>query len=351
GLAAAAVLLALQVLLTVPGAGRFPDVFASVLRHSRWQVDAALTFALQLLLTAAFAAGQQLDFLPGLSEADINLPLAGLTALAVLTGMVLAVRHGAVGEWAPVAALSLAILLADALGAWTLTVLLLAGAVFWLVRSLPAAEPLRLHFVLAGRLALTVAAPTLTAAFVTDDDSRFPAAILALCLALVLQQLVTAVLIRRQKRALAPQLSLALFTASGVGTMTLLTLVDHVRVMPQPATLPPADHYGGISMGVQLAAALAVGLTLFADYGKNGPWRPTVAETVPLGVSLAAVPLAFDAISLPIGNAALMLVAGYLAVTAVRARGTFLPGTLFATLGAAPRRVPMQRRCYWWLCR
>lgn len=352
GLAAAAVLLALQVLLTVPVAGRLPAVFASVLRHRRWQVDAALTFALQLLLTAAFAVGQQLDFLPGLSGADLNLPLAGLVVLALLTGEVLAVRHRAVAEWAPVAALCLAILLADALGAWTLTLLLVAGAAFWLVRSMPATEPLRLHFVLAARLALTVAAPALTAAVVADVDSRFPAAILALCLALVLQQLVTAMLIRRQKRALAAQLSLALFTASGVGTMTLLTLVDHISVLPQPAFLPPAEHYGAIAIGVQLVAALAVGLMLFPVYGKNEQWRPTVAEAVPLSVATAAVPLAFEAVSLQMGNAALMLVAGYLAVTAVRTKRAFSSRTPIARIpGAATHGVPERQRYYWWLCR
>ncbi|MDQ4047539.1 MAG: hypothetical protein M3127_09285, partial [Actinomycetota bacterium] len=351
GLAAAAVLLALQVLLTVPAAGRLPAVLASVLRHSRWQLDAALTFALQLLMTAAFAVGQQLDFLPGLSEA-INMPLAGLTVLALLTGMVLAVRHGAAAEWGPVAALCLAILLADALGAWMLTGLLVAGAVFWLARSMPATEPLRLHFVLAGRLALTVAAPTLTAAAVGDVDSRFPAAVLVLCLALGLQQLVTAVQIRRQKRALAPQLSLALFAASGVGAMTLLALVGHIRVTPQPAFLPPAEHYGAIAIGVQLVAALAVGLMLFPTYGVNGQWHPTVAEAVPLGVSLAALALAFDALSLPIGNTLLMLVTGYLAVGAVRSRRVPYPGTgVTGTAAPGLPGMPMRQRCYWWLCR
>ena len=352
GLAAAAVLLAPQVLLTVPKEGQLPPVFASVLRHSRWQLDAGLTFALQLLLTAAFAVGQQLEFLPGLSGADVNLPLAGLTVLSLLTGMVLAMRHRAAAEWAPVAAVGLAILLADALGAWVVTMLLVAAAAFWLGRSQSASEPLRLHFVLAGRLALTAAAPTLMAAIVADVDSRFPAAVLALCLVLVLQQFVTAVLILRQKRALAPQLSLALFTASGVGTMTLLTLVDHVSVMPQPAFFPPAEHYGAIAIGVQLLAALAVGLMLFSAYGQNGTWRPTVAEAVPLGVALAAVPLAFDAISLPMGNAALMLVTGYLAVTAVRARRASSPRTpVAATPGAAIQSASMLQRCYWWLCR
>ncbi|WP_457974103.1 hypothetical protein [Arthrobacter sp. D1-17] len=352
GLAVAAVLLAFQVLLTFPGPGRLPAVFASVLRHSRWRLDVALTFALQLLMTAGFAMGHQLEVLPESSGAELNVPPGGLAVLALLTGMVLAVRHRAAAEWAPVAALCLGILLADALGAWMLTGLLVAGAVFWLARSMPATEPLRLHFVLAGRLALTVAAPTMTAAAVADDDSRFSAAVLVLCLALVVQQLVTAVQIRWQKRALAPQLSLALFAASGVGAMTILTLVDHIRATPQAAFLPPAEHYGAVAIGVQFVAALVVGLILFPVDGNNGQWRPTVGEAVPLGVSLAALPLAFDALSLPVGNTLLMFVTGYLAASAVRSKRVPVPGTpVWGITGPALPAVPMRQRCYWWLCR
>ena len=64
-------------------------------------------------------------------------------------------------------------LLADWLGAWQLTGLLLAGAAFWAVRSIPATERLRHHFILAARLTVTLAAPVLTAAVVGDaNDAR-----------------------------------------------------------------------------------------------------------------------------------------------------------------------------------
>lgn len=357
-LAAAAVLLAVQAVLTVPEPRRLPARLTGVLRHSRWQLDVAVTFALQLLLTAAFAVAEALEFFYEPSEAGEGLPLLGLTVLALLTGMVLAAGHRQVAEWAPIAALGLAVLLADPLGAWTLTGLLSAGAAYWILRSLPATEPLRLHFVLAARLALTVAAPVLTAAIVGPGEARFPAAALALCVALVLQQLATAVLVRRQVTALAPQVSLALFTAAGVGTMTVLALDQEERPLSPSAffsgpLFSATEDLGVIAVGAQLLASLAVGLMLFPRYGKVEPWRPTVGEAVPLAVSLAAVPLAFDTMSLPLGNAALLLATGYLAVTAFRTGRAPTPGEPTAERAARTTAdgAMLRRRCYWWFSR
>ncbi|MBT2521344.1 hypothetical protein J7E80_10195 [Arthrobacter sp. ISL-28] len=357
-LAAAAVLLAVQAVLTFMEANRLPALLAGILYHRRWRLDLAVTFGLQLSLTAAFAVAEALEFFYQPSEGDEGLPLLGLTVLALLTGMVLAARHRGAAEWAPVAALGLAILLADPLGAWSLTGLLIAGAAYWILRSLPAAEPLRLHFVLAARIALTLAAPVLTAAIVGQHDARFSAAAFALCIALVLQQLATAVLIRRQIPALAPQLSLALFTTAGAGTMTVLALDQDERAVSlstflSGTFLTAVEDLGFIAIGAQLLASLAVGLMLVPRYGNDGPWRPTVAEAVPLAVSLAAVPLAFDTLSLPLGNAALLLVTGYLAVTAVRAGTAPPPGE--PTAESAGRTssdgATLRRRCYWWFSR
>jgi hypothetical protein len=134
------------------GAGRIPSLLAGVLHHSRWRLDVLVTFALELLLTVAFAVAERLDLLSGQSEGAGGSPLWALALLALLTGTVLAARHRGAAEGAPVAALGMAMLLADWLGAWTLVGLLVAGAAFWAVRSLPATEPLRLHFVLAARI-------------------------------------------------------------------------------------------------------------------------------------------------------------------------------------------------------
>ena len=209
----------------------------------------------------------------------------------------------------------------------------MAGAIYWILRSLPAAAPLRLHFVLAARLALTLAAPVVTAAAVGDSDARFQSALLALCLVLVLQQLATAVLLRRGIRALAPQLSLGLFTAAGAGAMTMLALIEQESLL-----FPEVEHVGGIALGAQLVASLAVGVMLFPRQEDKGSWRLSIAEAVPLLVSAAAVPLAFETLTLPLGNAALALATGYLALTAARA-GKAAAGGGTPAVGRAGRRA------------
>lgn len=346
-LAAAAVLLAVQALaagLRADGLGRnpFQDLVTGVIRHSRWQADVLATFACQLLVTVAFAALEPWDPLLIPAGAADGWPLAALTGIALLTGMVLAARQHGVAEWAPAGALGMAILLAGPLGAWTLAGALVTGAAFWILRSLQGAAPLRLHFVLAARLALTLAAPVVTAAAVGDNDARFQSALLALCLVLVLQQLLTAVLLRRGIRALAPRLSLALFTAAGVGAMTMLALIEQESLL-----FPEAEHVGGIALGTQLVASLAVGVMLFPRQEDKGSWRLSIDETVPLLVSAAAVPLAFETLALPLGNAALTLATGYLALTAARAGNDAAGGgTQAVRTGGTPRG-----RCYWWLAR
>lgn len=350
-LAAAAVLLAIQALVSVVGneppdqertagrlgAWRLPSLLLGVLRHRRWRLDVLVTFALELLLTVAYAVAERLDFLAGPPVGADGSPLWALALLALLTGAVLAAKHRQAAEWAPVAALGMAILLADWLGAWTLVGLLVAGAAFWAVRSRPRTEPLRLHFVLAARITLTVAVPVLTAAVVGENDARFRAAALALCLVLVIQQLATAAMIRLHVPALTPQISLAVFTVAGVGTMAALVLGE-----PEPFLYPASEHFGGIAIGAQLMASLAAGLLLFRRYGEE-PWRPSIAEAVPLAVSLVAVPLAFGAVSLTLGNSALLTVTGYLAVTAVRAGRK---GSSIASAG-----TPTQGRYYSWFSR
>lgn len=328
-IAAAMVALSVQVLVAALGNGRLPALLAGVVHHGGWRLDALITFGLQLLLTVALALAQQ-DGFSGQIPLTGALPpwVAGLLALA--TGGVLAwtLRRGA--EWAPAAALVMCGLLADWLGAWQLTGLLLAGAAFWAFRSIPSAEPLRHHFVLASRVTVTLAAPVLTAAVVGEDNNaRSSYAVLALCLVLALQQLATAVLIRRGMRTLMPETSLAGFTSAGVVAMTVLAL-GHQESFPTPV----ADgHLAGTAVAAQLITSLAVGLMLFPRLEPGLPWRPSIAEAVPLAVAAVAVPLAFDAVSLGLGNAMLLLATAYIAATAARAS------------------LPVPRRWYWWLSR
>lgn len=329
-ISAAVVAVSVQVLVAALGTGRLPALLAGVVHHSRWRLDALLTFGLQLLLTAALALAQRQDAFSGEIPSTGALPLWVAALLALVSGGVLAWKLRGDAEWAPAAALVMCGFLADWLGAWQLTGLLLAGAAFWAVRSVPASEQLRHHFILAARVTVTLAAPVLTAAVVGDDnDARSSYAVLALCLVLALQQLATAVLIRAGKRSLMPQASLAGFTGAGVAAMTVLAL-GHQESFPTPA----ADVYlAGTAVAAQLITSLAVGLMLFPRREAGQPWRPSVAEAVPLSVAAVAVPLAFDDVSLGLGNAMLLLVTAYLVATATR----------------LSRPVP--RRRYWWLSR
>lgn len=351
-LAAAAVLLAAQALATVLLAGRlgrgpFQGTVTGVILHGRWQADLLATFGCQLLVTVVFAAAEPLDLLMGLAGAAEGWMLPALTWIALLTGMVLAAKQRGPAEWAPAGALGMAILLAGPLGAWTLAGLLAAGAVFWILRSLPPVAALRLHFILAARLAVSLAAPVVTAAVVGDSDARFQYAVLVLVVVLALQQLGTAALLRRRIRALAPQATLALFTAAGVGAMTVLALVEEESSM-----FPEAEHVGGIALGAQLLASLVVGMMLFTQQENTGGWRPSIPEAVPLFVSAAAVPLAFETLTLPLGNAALFATTGYLALTAARA-GKDAARTANRGAPAEPtvRGGSTRGRCYWWLAR
>lgn len=328
-IAAAMVALSVQVLVAALGNGRLPALLAGVVHHGGWRLDALITFGLQLLLTVALALAQQDSFSGQIPPTGALPPwVAGLLALATGGVLAWALRGGA--EWAPAAALVMCGLLADWLGAWQLTGLLLAGAAFWAVRSIPSAEPLRHHFVLASRVTVTLAAPVLTAAVVGEDNNaRSSYAVLALCLVLALQQLATAVLIRRGMRTLMPETSLAGFTGAGVVAMTVLAL-GHQESFPTPV----ADgHLAGTAVAAQLITSLAVGPMLFPRLEPGLPWRPSIAEAVPLAVAAVAVPLAFDAVSLGLGNAMLLLATAYIAATAARAS------------------LPLHRRWYSWLSR
>ncbi|TSE14893.1 hypothetical protein B1A87_002130 [Arthrobacter sp. KBS0703] len=329
-IAAAVVALSVQVLLAALAAGRLPARLAGLVHHRGWRLDTLITFGLQLLLTVVLALAQRQDDFFGHAPAAGSLPLWAPALLALATGGVLAWKLRGEAEWAPAAALVMGGLLADWLGAWQLTGLLLAGAAFWAVRALPAAEVLRHHFVLAARVTVTLAAPVLTAAVVGEDnDARSSYGVLALCLVLALQQLATAVLIRTRMRTLTPETSLACFTGAGVAAMTVLTL-GHQESFPTPIG---DGHLAGTAIAAQLVTSLAVGLLLFPRLEAGQPWRLSVAEAVPLAVAAVAAPLAFDAVSFGLGNAMLLLVTAYVAATAAR----------------TSRPVP--RRCYWWMSR
>ncbi|WP_248759574.1 hypothetical protein [Pseudarthrobacter sp. SSS035] len=295
----------------------------------RWQVDARATFALQLAATTAFSVqATAVGFFRAMDgygsvAAGTTVPLWVPVALSLATGMVLAPKGAGRAEWAPVAALVLAGTVSPSMGAWPLAGMLLAAAGFWAIRGVFAAGDFRGRLVLGSRLGLTCAVPVTVAAVMDDSPGRAEASVFALLLALVCQQLLTALLERAGVRTLAPEATLGVFGAGGA-----LVLVG----MPFIETSP--DHgLTAVCVTIQLAAAFVIGALVVPRPASEPDWVATVWEALPLGMSVVAATVAFQAVSQGAGNAALLLVVAYLLITGVR-----LP-------------LRQHRWAYWWFAR
>lgn len=306
------------------GAGKSPNAAGE-----RWHVDARATFALQLAATTAFSVQETaVGFFRAMDgygsvAADTTVPLWVPVALSLATGMVLAAKWAGRAEWAPVAALVLAGIISPSMGAWPLAGMLLAAAGFWAIRGVFAAGDFRGRLFLGSRLALTCAVPVTVAAVMDDGPGRAEASVFALLLALVCQQLLTALLERAGVRTLAPEATLGVFGAGGA-----LVLVG----MPFIETSP--DHgLTAVCVIIQLAAAFVIGALVVPRPATEPDWVATVWEALPLGMSAVAATVAFQAVSQGAGNAALLLVVAYLLITAVR-----LP-------------LRQHRWAYWWFAR
>ncbi|MDQ0633010.1 hypothetical protein QFZ40_000919 [Arthrobacter pascens] len=333
---AGAVLLAAQAVATALSNGTLRRWFPEVGRQpeaggthadagTRWRADALATFAAQLVVTAAFAAERAWteDHGEVLAASAGAVPVWVPVLLAVVAGLVLAAKLAGEAEWAPVAALTLAAALGDSMGAWPLAGMLLLGSAFWTVRGLLAEGRLRQRMFLAARVASTVAVPVTVAAVVGDGAGQTAAALFGLLVALVSQQLLTAVLQRSGVRMIAAQASLGGFAAASVASLISLPFLDST----------PGHGLTGLAVLIQLVAALAVGWLQAPRPGSGRDWHATVWEGLPLGVAAVAVPVAFGAVSQSSGNMALLLVAGY----------------LFAK--SASLKLSPHRWAYWWLGR
>ena len=310
-------LAALQSVLLASG----PNVVPAALLGSavRQRADALGTFGLQLLLTLLWGAA---TLFPAAVDPAGAVPAWVPLLLAMLTGMALAVGLGGVAEWAPVPALMLAADFGGRAGNWTPAGFLLLVALFWAVRSLPPSEPLRLHFVLAARIAVTLAVPAVVVAVTGDGFDDVPV-LSAFLLALLVQQLATAVLVRMGVPSVAPDASLAAFSLAALPVLAALAIADDT---PQPSL-------AGGAVVLQLLMSLGIGWALSGKAATGTPWRSGVRELLPLGMAAALAGLAFTAVSLPGGNISLTLTVVYLAATALR------------------RGALQQRWSYWWMAR
>lgn len=313
----ALMLAALQTVLVGSGLNVLPATLLG--SAGRRRADALATYGLQLLLTLWWSGSTLFDTAV---DPAVDVPAWVPLLLALLTGMALAVGLGGPAEWAPLAALAMSAAVGDSAGRWTPTGLLLLATLFWGVRSLPAAEPLRRHFVLAARIAATLTVPAAVAAVTADDPD--PLAVLsAFLLALLAQQLATAFLVGVGAPSLAPNASLAAFTLAALPALAGMALVDDT----------PGRALTGTAIVLQLLVALGIGWALSGEAAEGSPWRPGVRELLPLGMAATLAGMAFAVVSLRAGNISLALTALYLVSTALR-------------------RAKRQRRwTYWWMAR
>ncbi|BCW68007.1 hypothetical protein NicSoilB4_27700 [Arthrobacter sp. NicSoilB4] len=295
-------LAALQSVLLASGPNMVP---AALLGSAvRQRADALGTFGLQLLLTLLWGAATSF---PAAVNQTGDVPAWVPLLLAVLTGVALAVGLGGVAEGAPVPALMLAAAFGGRAGNWTPAGFLLLVALFWAVRALPPSEPLRRHFVLAARIAITLAVPAAATAVTGDGYDSVPV-LLAFLLALLLQQLATAALVRAGVPSLAPDASLAGFSLAALPVLAALAVADDA----------PQRSLAGGAVVLQLLACLGIGWALSGKAAPGTPWRSDLRELLPLGMAAALAGLAFSAVSLRSGIISLTVTVLYLAATALR---------------------------------
>ncbi|WP_247046535.1 hypothetical protein [Arthrobacter rhizosphaerae] len=294
---------------------------------NRWNLDVAATFTVQLIgswvwvIWTGFEAGYRPSGLP------VWLPLLA----TLLIGMALATRLLGVAEWMPVATIVAAASVSHVLGERQLVVFLILAVLFWLLRAvLPG--PGRGYFVLAARVASTLAVPLVVFEVMGESAQRIVGALLAFILALVMQQLVSAGLLKVGIRTLSPGSTLAGSAIAGLLAIIAMPSFDET----------PGKALTATTLLVQLGAAFVIGWLLLlngrlsgdhADGRSQGRWIPTVGELLPLVASLILVPLAFSQVSLAAGNIALLLTAAYL------------------TASGARLSTVRHRWTYWWMAR
>ena len=314
GLVTAGSLLALQSVVTAACAATLQRWCPGRGGERHWRADSFCTFGAQLLMVVLMLLP-----VPGSQDG----PLLWAVLASVATGMVIAVKAGGAAEWAPPAALATGIIAGAQLGPWLDFNILAAGTLFWAVRSAGTRSPLRPRFILSARIAGTLAVPVLTAAVMEGNPEVLAAAIFALSLALVLQQLASAAAERAGAAVLAPMPTLVGFTAAGIAAIVALSVTDTTAGNLLLAT----------ALVVQLVASLATGTVLFPRLGLGVSWQPTAAEALPLAVSAAVVLASYTGVSLGLGNGVLLIVVLYLGASALRSTAV------------------IRRWAYWWMGR
>ncbi|MGR0158944.1 hypothetical protein [Paenarthrobacter nitroguajacolicus] len=286
---------------------------------SFWWNDAVSCLALQLVTSALLTL--VLEF------GQYDLPNYVPLSMTMLTAMVIGWRLGKGMEFAPAGVLGVSGVLGGLLGAWPVSALLASAALYWFLRALVGPAAYRQYLILAGRIALTLAVPTVVAGMLTGNPDRTAYSLVALVAGAAVQQLVSAGLERGGVRLLAPQASVAGFGGAAVVGLLVLPAFDEAGGRPAVAA----------ALLLVLLAGLASGVLLFPrTHGEPGApalWRPTVAEVIAPVSAVVAGGMAAAFVSWWLGNVVLLALFAYFVVTALRISPSF------------------HRQCYWWLAR
>ncbi|MFF1382416.1 hypothetical protein ACFVWT_02515 [Arthrobacter sp. NPDC058288] len=309
-----AFLLALQSVAVTAAAASLQRWSPARAGRQHWTADAFVTLGAHLVLAMIMTMRVS-------SSTEDLLLCAVLTGTA--TGMYIAVRAGGAAEWAPPAALATGIVATSQLGPWLAFNLLAAATLFWAVRAMTSRSGLRRYFIFAARVAGTLAVPALVTAVMEGSHETLAAALFALSLSLVVQQVTSAVAERAGAAALLPVPTLAGFTAAGALCLMALPMTDSTS----------GNLLSTVALVVQLLASLAAGSLLFPRSAAGATWQPVAVEWLPLAIALTAVMTAYSGVSPGLANGLLVLVVLYLATSAVRS----------AAIG--------QRWAYWWMAR
>lgn len=295
---------------------------------NRWNLDIALTFTVQLIASWAWVIW--VGFEAGYRSATLPVWLPLLATL--LIGMALATRLRGVAEWMPVVTIVAAASVSPILGDWQLAIFLILTVLFWLVR---AARPgvRRGYFVLGSRIASTFAVPLVVFEVMGESSQRIAGALVAFILALVMQQLASAALLKEGISTVAPDATLAGSAAGGLLALIALPTFDETPGRALTAIVLLVQLGAGFIVGWLLLLNSRLATTSQEDGGARGRWTPTVGELMPLLASVILVPLAFSQVSVAAGNIALLLTAAY-----------------FTASGARLSSV-RHRWTYWWMAR
>ncbi|MCX8453219.1 hypothetical protein [Paenarthrobacter ureafaciens] len=291
-----------------------------------WWTDAVSCLGLQLVVALVLAIV--------LAFSTSELPAYTAFYVVLATSMPLGWKLRGGVAFAPAAVVASASSLAPMLGAWPLFAMFASSGLFWFGLALRAQGVYRKALVLSGRIALSLAVPFLITALYPERPDVAALTALALVVVCAAQQVLGAAFERWGVGLLAPQISALAFGGVGITALAVLTVLDKAPGHPVVAAGAFAVLAGGLVAGMLAFPPVSpAGRASRAGSGASESWRPNGMEFLAPAAGMVSAVVGAAVVSRGLGNLALLALATYFAVTALR-----LPAS-------------MHRRCYWWLAR